>query len=412
MTTKNAEVRNAEFKNGWNALIAATAGMSAGLGLNAYVNNIFGPYLLDAFDWTKSEFALNGAISIITVLWIPFVGRMADLFGVRNVAFFGILAYPLSFVLMSMMTGDVRILYAIHFMQVIFCASTTATVYCRVVAERFSQRRGLALAICAAGPAVTGAIASPLLTTYIDANGWRAGFHAMAIFCGLLGLLTLVMLPPKSARRKESGQPLNAKKDYRTIFSSKAFRIMAVSGFLCSLTHALATSQLKIVLADHGVTAVEAGYMVSVFAVGVIVGRLIAGVALDKWPTHIVAAIGMGLPCLGSYILASDATDLYILGFAIILIGLSFGAEADILAYVTAEFFPMSIYSSVMGLLTTVVGLAIGLGSGLLSYMLAKTDSFTAFLLFAGTLVLIGGLNLLRLGSVERLEAPETDPAH
>lgn len=392
---------NNEFRNGWTALLAATAGMSSGLGLNAYINNIFGPYLLEAFNWSKAEFALNGAISIITVLWIPFIGRMSDLFGVRKVAFFGIIAYPCSFLLMSQLTGDVRLLYAIHFMQVILCASTTATVYCRVVAERFSRQRGLALAICAAGPAVIGAVASPLLTGFIDTHGWRSGFHAMAIFSGLLGVLTLMLLPKKSASSKSDLQKFSARKDYRTIFSSPAFRIIAVSSFLCSLTHALATSQIKIVLADHGVSAVEAGYMVSIFAVGVILGRLVAGVALDKWPTHIIAAIGMGLPCIGSYILATDTTQLAMLGVAIILIGLSFGAEADILAYVTARYFPMHIYSSVMGLLTTAVGLAIGLGSGLLSYMLSKTDSFTAFLLFGGTLVLAGGINLLRLGAIE-----------
>ena len=78
-----------EFKSSWTALLAATAGMSSGLGLNAYINNIFGPYLLDAFGWSKADFALNGAISIITVLWIPVIGRMADLFGVRNVRVFG-----------------------------------------------------------------------------------------------------------------------------------------------------------------------------------------------------------------------------------------------------------------------------------------------------------------------------------
>lgn len=400
-----------EFRVGWLALCAATAGMSSGLALNAYINNIFAPYLLEAFDWSKSALALNGAISIITVLWIPFIGRMADIYGVRTVAIFGIVGYPCSFVLMSLLTGDVRELYAIHFLQVIFCASTTATVYCRVVAEKFSRHRGLALAICAAGPAVAGAIASPLLTPYIIANGWRAGFQAMAVFSGLLGVLTLILLPPRQESRTATSSQYSARKDYRAIFTNPAFRIIAVSAFLCSLTHALATSQVKIVLADHGVTPVEAGYMVSVFAVGVILGRLIAGVALDKWPTHIVAAIGMGLPFLGSYILATDTTHLILLGFAIILIGLSFGAEADILAYVTARYFPMHIYSSVMGLLTMAVGLAIGLGSGLLSYMLSQTDSFTAFLIFGGTLVLIGSLNLLRLGSIELANRQEIKAA-
>jgi len=394
-----------EFKSSWTALLAATAGMSSGLGLNAYINNIFGPYLLDAFGWSKADFALNGAISIITVLWIPVIGRMADLFGVRNVALLGILFYPISFVLMSWMTGDVRVLYAIHFLQVIFCASTTATVYCRVVAERFSRRRGLALAICAAGPAITGAVASPLLTTHIDAYGWRSGLHTMAAFTALFGILALLFLPTRKNPR--AGAPAySARKDYRAIFVNPAFRIIALSAFLCSLTHALATSQVKIMLADHGVSGAQAGYMVSVFAIGVILGRIIAGIALDKWPTHIVSAIGMGLPCIGSYILATDATQIAILGMAIILIGLSFGAEADILAYVTACYFPMHIYSSVMGLLTTAVGLSIGLGSGLLSYMLSLTDSFTGFLLLGGTLVLLGAINLLRLGSLQ------SQPAH
>ena len=221
----------------------------------------------------------------------------------------------------------------------------------------------------------------------------------MAIFCGLLGVVTLLFLPKTSVNPQAALQKRSAKKDYSVIFTSPAFRILAVSAFLCSLTHGLATSQIKIVLADHGVSAVETGYMVSVFAIGVIFGRIIAGLALDKWPTHIVAAIGLGLPCIGSYVLATDTTDLYVLGFAIVLIGLSFGAEADVLAYVTAEYFPMQIYSSVMGLLTTSIGLAIGLGSGLLSLMLSLYDSFTGFLLLAGTLVLVGGLNLLRLGS-------------
>lgn len=407
MQTRNKN----EFRSGWMALLAATAGMSAGLGLNAYVNNIFGPYMLAEFGWSKAEFALNGAISIITVLWIPLVGRMADTFGVRNVALWGIIAYPLSFVLMSMMKGDVRVLYAIHFMQVILCASTTATVYCRVVAERFSQRRGLALAICAAGPAVAGAIASPLLTGYIDSHGWRSGFHVMAVFSTVFGVITLLLLPRNIHVRRTDSRFKTARKDYATIFASPAFRIIAASAFLCSVTHALATSQVKIVLGDHGVSDVEAGYMVSVFAAGVIVGRLIAGVALDKWPTHIVAAIGMGLPAIGSYVLATDATHLIILGFAITLIGLSFGAEADILAYVTARYFPMQIYSTVMGLLTTAVGLAIGLGSGLLSYMLSLTDNFTSFLLIGGSLVLVGGLNLLRLGTFERMNAPQVEAA-
>ncbi len=387
-----------EFRQGWRPLAAATIGLSAGLSLNAYVTSIFGPYLIDAFGWSKAAFALVGSLTLVTLVMIPVAGRLTDLFGVRAVAITGIIGYPVSLLLLSMLQGDIGVFYLLILLQAIFCIGTTTAVYSRVVAQEFTAGRGLALAICACGPALVGAAASPALTAFNEAYGWRAGYQALAIFSTGLGLLTLLLLPQVDreamARQRRSR---NARRDYGGIVRTPAFWALLAGAFLCSLPHALAYSQIKLMLQEHGVTPLQAGYMVSVFAGGVLLGRFGTGVALDRFPTPIVAALVMGLPAIGMLILATGNAPLSLLVLAVVLVGLSFGGEADVLAYAAAQYFPMEIFSSVTGLLISSVGVAIGAGSVLLSYTLSISDNFQLYTSIAGVTVFVGSFCFLFL---------------
>ncbi len=140
--------------------------------------------------------------------------------------------------------------------------------------------------------------------------------------------------------------------------------------------------------------------MVSVFAVGVIVARIVSGLALDRWPAYRVAAVGMGLPLFGLLILASSTSNLALIGFAVLLLGMSFGVEGDVLTYLAARYFPLEIYSSVLGLLLGSVGAAMALGAALLSITLAQTETYRLFMIISGAGVAIGSLSFLRLRSV------------
>ncbi len=390
-----------DFRIGWRAILGATIGLGAGNSLAAYVNSVFGPYLLDAFGWSKAEFALVGTLGLLTLICIPIAGRMADLFGVRRVALVGIVFYPICCLLFSMMNGDIRVFYGIMVLKILLTATTTSTVYSRVVVERVTLGRGLALAIVACGPALVGAIGSPLLTLFMDEHGWRAGYQMLALFSAVMGALTLLLLP--TAERALDTAPRerrSARHDYGTIVRTPAFWILVFGTLLCTLPHALAHSQLKVMLLEHGVSSTVTGYMVSVFAGGVLAGRFLAGLALDRWAAYLVSAVCMGLPCIGMFILASTTPSVLLLGIAVMVLGLSYGAESDILAYLTARYFPISIYSSVLGLLMPTAGLAIAIGSALLSVTLTYSDSFRPFMLIAGVSVMIGGLGFLLLRRV------------
>ena len=133
--------------------------MATGYGaLAIYVPTVIAPLLLAEFGWSKASFALVSALGISASMCMPFVGRLADVLGVRRTALIGMIGLPLAFGAYSLMTGPLWQYVAIYVFQSVVCITTTATVYSRMPVQFIERARGLALAIVASGPAVTGAI--------------------------------------------------------------------------------------------------------------------------------------------------------------------------------------------------------------------------------------------------------------
>jgi MFS family permease len=388
-----------EFRAHWRLLLASTIGHGAGLGVMAYVIGTFAPHLLQDFGWSRSSFALLSTATLLTLLCLPLIGRATDLLGVRRVALIGVVWLPLSFLLLAEQQGDFRLFMAITVSQVILGTTTTSTVYSRLVAERFEQARGMGLAIMASGPALAGAIGSPMLSDYIDEHGWRAGYRAMALFSACFGVAAILMIQRGQRPLPAAVRARSAPRDYRIIFRSPAFWAIAGGMFLCNLAAPLHGPQLKLMLLDNGAGAAYAATLVSMYATGVIIGRFACGIALDRLPAHRVAAVSMGLPSIGMLMIASPLDGAWMLATAVLLMGLSQGAEGDIAGYLVVRHFGVKIYSSVLGLVIASLGAATSIGAIILSQMLKPSDSYAEFLVLTAGTVLIGSLLFLLLGT-------------
>lgn len=372
------------------------------------VTSAIAPSLVADAGWSKSEFALVGSLALVTSFALPFIGRLADVIGVRWTALIGMVALPLTYLAYSMIDDRLWVYVAIFFVQSVLCVTTTATVYTRLVVQNIERARGLALAIAVSGSAITGAIGGPILNAYVEANGWRASYQALAVFAAIAAVIVFLLIPPE---RKDPAAPPKPKRrardDYPAIVRSPTFWILLVAMLLCNLPATIMLVQLKMLLLDNGVSGEGAAVMFTALSVGMLVGRFVAGLALDRYRPHIVAFITLALPSVGLFILASSFDAPPLLTFAVFCIGFAFGAEGDIVGFLVARHFGVEIYSSVMGLLTCAISFSTASGAALLSFTMAATGGYDLYLTIVGVAVLIGATLLLLLG-----RTPEAAAAH
>lgn len=389
-----------EFELHWQQLLAASIGLALGAALSHYTMSLFGPALIAEFGWTKGQFALVGSLPLVTLLFVPFAGRFTDRFGTRIAAIVGFTVVPLGFIAYSMMSGSIVEFFAIWVVQHIFGILTTSLVFCRVVVERFDLARGVALSLVMTTPPLAGAIAAPVLGGVIEAEGWRAGYYAMAGITAAGGLIAITMMG-RNQRRTAARAPEAhlSRQELWQLLRHPTFVLIVGGMFLVNLPQVFASSQLKLIVMDSGVTSETATLMMSMYALGVIVGRFLSGLALDRVEPHFVAIAALGLPAVGYLIFASQITATAVLSLGIIVIGFAQGAEGDIGAYLVSRRFAMKNFSLLLSLVTATIGAGAAAGSLILSVTLHQTDSYVPFLLTAAGGTVVGAILFAMTGS-------------
>jgi MFS family permease len=398
-----------ELRTGWRPLLAVVIGLSSGLVMTSYTIGIMGPHLVAEFGWAKSDMALVGILAMGAVVLLPLIGRAADVFGVRKTAAIGVVASPILFFSLSRI--DTLAAYAALFaLQAAVLATTTPPVYCRIVVQYFKRGRGLALGIASAGPALAVAVGGPFFNNFITDYGWRTGYLVLAIYTAVGGFSALLLLPRElSTGPKATPRPKRAKEDYALIFRSPAFWIIFIAILLCSLPQAVMTAQLSLILAENGAVGKGASLMISAYASGMIIGRLVSGVALDHFSPRLVATISLALSGVGLMVIASGFDARPVLFLAILTFGLSVGAESDVMAYLVVRNFGVKLYSSVHSIVATSAALASVLGSVMLSLMLRQYSQYAQFLGLTGVLALLGSFLFLLLPRNPQVEDEPND---
>ncbi len=393
-----------ELRQNIRPLLAASLGVGTSLPLFAYTNSVFAPHLIADFGWSRSQFALIGITMLATLPFLPLIGRITDKLGVRRVALVGtVLTFP-CFIGYSLMQGSFPLYLTLFTVVLIVASMTGSLVYTRIVAEKFRLAQGLALTIVLCAPAVLAIPAIPLLNMMIEEIGWRLSYVVLGAFCFVVGLIAVALTPPAAAKDPDApaappeaaaGAQETQRGDYSVILRSRVFWIIMVAMFLCLLQTQLHSSQMNLMLLDQGLTAQGAANVVSLYALGTIVGRIACGLALDRYSTPIVAFISMILPALGFAVLGSALDGYTVIASAMFLIGLSVGAESDLISFLVARYFKLRIYNTTLGLVMTVSFLSSATGALGVSYTLRVYDSFEPFLFVIAASIVVGSVLFL-----------------
>lgn len=389
-----------EFRLNWPSLLGAGIGLAFGMAIHYHTTTLFAPALLAEFGWSKSQFALTGSLGLISMFINPVAGRIIDRHGPRVAAMIGFSVLPVAIFSLSLMTGNILQFYAIMLVAMIFGILTATAVFTRVVVERFDTARGFALSCLLSSSPLVAAIAAPIIGSIIETEGWRTAYRVLAIASACGGVTAIMLIgrrvPSKPGVSREAPQMRWA--DFRAIACRPVFLLLIGGMFLCNFPQVLVQSQMNLMLMENGASMGFATLLVSAYSICVVIGRFVTGYALDRFPPHIVAIIGLGLPTVGYLALASSLDARWLLTGSIALVGLAQGAETDVGAYLTSRRFEMEHFAFVFSLLMMAMGLSSALGSFLLSFTLYLTDRYDVFLLVAAVMTAAGALSFFLTG--------------
>jgi MFS family permease len=363
-------------------LAAAALGCGFSISLNMFIASVFVPAMQAEFGWTGADISLAGTFLLIGLVTFPLAGRLADQFGSQRVMLGGVVAIPGCYLLYSLQSGALWQFYIIQALWSTFAVLWSATVLGRIAAGRLTLARGFGIALLLSAPAVTGAIAAPLLTELMDSEGWRQGYRVLAGVALVAGLISAALLP---SRTSASAAPLDqrpSREALRAIFRSHAFRILAGAMLLCNLGTIITGLQFAPMLLERGIDPARVGGYLSAYAIAVVVGRFVIGLSLDRFPTRYVAALGMGLPAVGFALIAGTEAATWAMLAGVALLGISQGAEGDIAGYVGAQYLGPGLFSTTFGLVTAATSLAGFIGSVASGIVLSGGGSFGPFLAF------------------------------
>lgn len=364
--------------------------------------SLFAPELIKEFGWSTAEFALVSALPLVTALVTPLAGRFTDRFGTRLAAALGFTAISLGFFALSAMNGNLVEFFAIWLLQHVFGVMTTSLVFTRVIVQRFDQARGSALSALMMGPPLSGAIMAPILGWIIADYGWRSGFLSLAILSGIGGLVCIAFMGRGRKRAEQCAEIRSLKlggAELKAIFRHPTFLLIVGGMFLINIAQPFAASQLKLIVLDKGLSNDIGTWMVSLYAIGVMLGRVIFGVALDRIAANVVALSALSLPAIGFLILASPVVATGLVATGILLIGVAQGAEGDIGGYLVSRHFELKNYSLIFSFVKSALDAGGAIGALILSYSLSRTDgSFVPFLLLCAATTVAGALLFFMTG--------------
>ena len=355
----------ADSRYAWGRLAVTLALMTIGSG-GMYIVAVLLPAVQAEFDVARARASLP-----YTFLMIGFglggilMGRLADRFGVMVPVLIGAVGLGTGFVAASA-AGSI---WTFALAQgVLIGAFGSAATFAPMLADTslwFVRRRGIAVAICASGNYLAGAVWPPIVQHFVDGFGWRATCVGIGIFCACtMPLLALLLRarPPAlvAAPVLRVGAPAPSTRPFG--FSlGQAQMLLCIAGVACCVAMSMPQVHIVAYCGDLGYGAARGAEMLSLMLACGIVSRLVSGAICDRiggLRTLLLGSVLQGVALL-LFIPFDGLLSLYVISA---LFGLFQGGIVPSYAIIVREHFPAAEAGARVGLvlMATLLGMALG----------------------------------------------------
>jgi len=294
-------------------------------------------------------------------------GRMADRHGIAPVLGVGAAAVAAGYMLAALSDNIWTFGLAHGLLLGMLGSSATFAPLIADTALWWNKRRGIAVAICASGNYVAGAVWPPIVQWGIESFGWRPTYMAMGLVCGAgIALLSLRMRlrPPQVDVAPAASVAMALAPDTRRPFGlapAHAQSLLFIAGIACCVAMAMPQVHIVAYCVDLGFGAARGAEMLSLMLVCGIVSRLVSGLICDRIGgirTLLLGSVLQGVALL-MFLPFDGLVPLYVISA---MFGLFQGGIVPSYAIIVREHFPPQEAGARVGALVmaTLVGMALG----------------------------------------------------
>lgn len=328
---------------------------------------VFMPPISAATGWTRAGISSAMTLNFLMMGASSFGwGMVSDRIGTRPVVLIGSVLLGIVLVLASRATSLIafQLIYGIGVGLAggAFFAPMMATV-----TGWFDKHRGLAVSLVSAGVGVAPATVSPFAAWLLANYDWRTAMMTIGLLASAILLPAALFvrnaqaapsrpaLSDASDTVSASGNPLSK------AFRSPQFMLLAGTYFLCCAAHSGPIFHIMSYAITCGISAMTAVSIYSVEGIAGLGGRLLFGVAADRFGPKRALVTGLLIQALviAAYLSANQLTTFYVLA---VIFGAAYGGVMPLYALLAREYFGQQVMGSVLGALTMASSFGMALG--------------------------------------------------
>ncbi|MFT3817507.1 MAG: MFS transporter [Rubrivivax sp.] len=351
----------------WLRLMVTLAMMTIGSGA-MYVIAVVLPAVQAEFGVARADASMPYTAMMIGFglggIWM---GRLADRHGVLRPLLIGAAGLGSGFIIAGA-SGSIAAFSLWHGLLLGFFGSSAT--FAPLVADTslwFVRRRGTAVAICASGNYVAGALWPPIVQHAVAQYGWRATYVGLGVFCALtLPLLAQAMRPrpPAVQPPPATAAALRGARPSERPFGlgvNPALVLLCIAGTACCVAMSMPQVHIVAYCGDLGYGAARGAEMLSLMLAAGIVSRVVSGLICDRiggLRTLLLGSFLQGVALL-LFLPFDGLVSLYVISA---LFGLFQGGIVPSYAIIVREHFPPAEAGARVGtvLMFTLFGMALG----------------------------------------------------
>ena len=374
--------------------------------LGATALGFFVAPVTEELGFSRSAFTLYVSIyNVTSIIAMPFVGRMITKVGIRKVIFIGGIVVAAGFGGFAMSSSLISFYVAAAvFGLAIFGTTNLAAVI--IVNTWFIKNKGAILGIVMACSGVSGAILGVVMPGFIANNGWRAGYWALAVaflVCTIPGSVFLLKDKPSDVGLKPYGSAENAgDSSASAAHTTEASGISYASAmkmpqlYMIYISIVLLGTTLSVLqhLPAHftgiGMTGAQAGSLLSVLMIGMIITKILLGVLNDKLGSIIVVIIVTALTTVSLF--AFNVPTYTVLAFSMAAFAFGSGSQTIIPPLITGQVFGQKDYSKIWSTIVTAVSLGNVIGTPSWGAVYDLTGSYSLGIYISICFVVLSGI--------------------